>query len=363
MLFVPVAQVAPADSGPQAFEQALVSSEGLDAARFDAAMKLRLPDVALRRQWDQQADALGRFVFVHVARRDAQLSVELITAEGQAFVRTVEVDEQPERVAASFVASLVTSIEHAQVEADRDEVLAPVTSTEGDVLEAVREARAEPEPAPVEEAKPEPQPELEPEPQAEREPEPAPPAPPTWQLEVTPSFGVLLGLVPIDFEQRLGGGGGQLSVMGRSPRSVLVGGSVRAYGRAIGTHDLVRVRVAAAVGYLWTWDKAALAVGGSLGASSWSLRRDGARISASDLGAQSTLVNLAGWASGGPSFALERGPLRAVRFGARAELGGGFALSDGARAVAIFDAEGNDLFRIGGLELTVGLDATLTFGH
>lgn len=359
MLFVPVAQVAPADSGPQAFEQALVSSEGLDAARFDAAMKLRLPDVALRRQWDQQTDALGRFVFVHVARRDARLSVEVITAEGQAFVRTVEVDEQPERVAASFVASLVTSIEHAQVEADRDEVLAPVTSTEGDVQEAVREARAEPEPAPVQEAKPEPEPTPQPAPQ----PEPETPERPTWQLEVTPSFGVLLGLVPIDFEQRLGGGGGQLSVMGRSPRSVLVGGSVRAYGRAIGTHDLVRVRVAAAVGYLWTWDKAALAVGGSLGASSWSLRRDGARISASDLGAQSTLVNLAAWISGGPSFALERGPLRAVRFGARAELGGGFALSHGARAVAIFDAEGNDLFRIGGLELTVGLDATLTFGH
>ena len=360
--FVPIVLLAPADAAPQAFEQALVSSEGLDPAGFDQAVALRLPDVALRRAWDQQAEALGRFVFVHVALQDEQLSVEVITADGRAFVRTVPADEQPERVAASFVASLVTSIEHEQVEADRDAVAAPATSTEDDVQDAVREARAEPEPEPPEPELPEPEPtpeRTEPEPE---DPRPTPVQSPWWQLELTPSFGVLLGLVPIDFEQRVGGGGGQLSLMGRSPGSVLVGGSVRAYGRAIGPHDLLRVRVAASAGYLWTWERAALAVGGSLGASSWSLRRGGTRISASDLGAQSTLVNVAGWVSGGPSFSLDAGALRAIRIGGRAELGGGFALSDGARAVAVFDADGNDLFRIGGLELTVGVDATLTFG-
>ncbi len=94
--------------------------------------------------------------------------------------------------------------------------------------------------------------------------------------------------------------------------------------------------------------------------TTWSLRRDGTRVPTAELGAQTTLISAAGWVSGGPVFAVSRPRLKAIRIGGRAELGGAFVLVDGARAVSVFDAEGNDLFRIGGLELTAGLDVTFS---
>lgn len=225
-----------------------------------------------------------------------------------------------------------------------------------EALDARPESEVEPEPEPEPEV--EPKPEEEPEPEAE----PARGEPPRWGLDVTPAFGVLVGLVPTDFESRLGGGGGELIVHGRSPRDVLVGGAVRVYGREDGIHDLLRVRVGASVGYVWSFAKAEVLAGGTVGFTSWSVRRRGERLPAADFGAQSTLLSAAGWVAGGPRFALDRRRLRAIRVGGRLELGGGFALQDGVRAVALFDAEGNDLFRIGGIELTMGLDVALSFG-
>lgn len=357
-----LAVVQPADVPSASFQHALVSSAGLDASLFDDAVRLRLPDVELRRRWDLDAESeqLGRFVFVHVSRRGGSMEVELITADGEAFVRTVPVDEEPERIAASFVVSLLTSIEREQVVADRRFVDAPTTALDEDVDQALLEAREDVEPEPDAEPDSEPEAEPEPEPKPEPDADPLPVALPSWQLDVVPAFGVLFGVLPVDFDSWLAAGGGELSVLGRSPRNVLVGGSVRAYGRTKNDHGLFRLRVAATVGHVWSFPKAEIAAGGTLGMTTWSLRRDRARVSTGQLGAQTTLVGAAGWVSGGPVFPVSRPRLKAIRVGGRAELGGAFVLGDGARAVAVFDAEGNDLFRIGGLELTAGLDVTFS---
>lgn len=296
------------------------------------------------------------------------MEIELITSDGQAFVRSVPIEDDPERIAASFVVSLLTSVELERVQPDRDAVAAPATPLKEDVQQALEDARGEPE------AEAEAEREAEREAEADDEDEPESPTearsrplPSPWSVDIVTAFGVLFGLVPTDFESRVGGGGGELSVLGRSPRKLLVGGSVRAYGRTSGRakddHSLLRVRVGATVGYVWTFRAVEVAAGGTLGLTTWSLRRGGTRVSAADLGAQSTLVGAAAWVAGGPVFSIQRPRLRTIRLGGRVELGGAFVLLDGARAVAVFDEEGNDLFRIGGLELTTGLDVSFTFAR
>ena len=65
-------------------------------------------------------------------------------------------------------------------------------------------------------------------------------------------------------------------------------------------------------------------------------------------------------------LAQDRGPLRALRIGPRLELGGSFLVDDGPRVAGISeqrDTSNAQLFRLGGLELSLGLELTLWFGR
>ncbi len=69
----------------------------------------------------------------------------------------------------------------------------------------------------------------------------------------------------------------------------------------------------------------------------------------------------------GVAVALARGSLSALRVGARVEAGGSFGIPEGARVVGVrrglSELDGDELFRLGGLGLSRGLELTLWFGR
>jgi hypothetical protein len=60
-------------------------------------------------------------------------------------------------------------------------------------------------------------------------------------------------------------------------------------------------------------------------------------------------------------IAVKRGPLVGVRVGPRVELGGAFVVDGGAQVVGLADTGGTPRFRLGGLELSLGLEIALQF--
>lgn len=56
-----------------------------------------------------------------------------------------------------------------------------------------------------------------------------------------------------------------------------------------------------------------------------------------------------------------RGPLAGVRVGPRLELGGSFVIDNGAKVVGLADPAGVPQFRLGGLEMSLGLELSLQF--
>lgn len=346
------------------FQSALLATEGLDAEALDAALRLRLPELELHRSWDleREGDAVAKpYVFIHLAPagEGPGLSLELITDEGQAYVRALDDEGPRERIAASFVVSILSAIELREVQADRVEVQAPQRAEAETISEAVDAAKgAEPEPKPkLEQPDPEEREPEEPKPEPKSEPKDPEPAPSGWEIGPWVSAGVLLSIPPPDYSQPLAGWGGEPGVLARGPRGLLVGTSVRIHSRVINPNAITRTRVAAHLGWAWRWRAFELPVAGSLGAEAWGARVDGERVTAADLGAQSTLLGLSVWAAPGWFRGFDEGPLAGVRVGGRAEFG--VALAPGVGVVGLADAEGDPFVRVGGPEFGVGLDVCL----
>ncbi|MEM7158429.1 MAG: hypothetical protein AAF799_36660 [Myxococcota bacterium] len=345
------------------FESVLLASEGLDAAGLDAELSLRLPDLALHRQWDlaQDADNLGHYVFVHMARDErGGVALELITDDAEAFVREIEGGDETERVAASFVVAILSSIEAQEVRADRSDVAAPVSAETEEVTRAVEVAKGEAEPEP----EPEPAPEPEPEPAPVESAEPAAaPRKVVWELGTWVGGGVVVAMPPASFGSALAGGGGSMAMLARGPHGMLVGASLRVIGRIVDGHSLTRVRTTAHVGWAWRRGPVELPLAGYAGMEPWSLRDAGTAVSATDLGAQAALLNAGGWFAPGGLVQLDRSKMfSALRVGGRLDLGTAFVLDGGPRVAGIRDVDGNPLFRMGGFELGIGLDLCLYMG-
>ena len=358
----PSTSSAPAEQVQQRFRSLLLASEGLDAQLLDDALGLRLPDLELLREWqldERSVAALGRYAFVHLARaeQDGALSLELITADGEAFVRSLEGGEDQERLAASFVVSLLASIEAEELEADRVDIQAPTSADEREVERAVTVAKGEEAP----ESEPEPEPEPEPAPESEPDP-PAPPEPLIlrWELAIQLDAGALFSLPDQGYEH-IAAGGGSIGVFGRGPTGVLAGAQLRVLARARAETSLTRVRVAGFAGYAWRPSKLPfeLPVAAVIGFEPWFLRQGGEPVSPGEIGTQSTLTNLGLWLAPGYLRRFEQGPLAALRVGGHASLGAAFVIDGGFESIGLSDTDGEPLYRLGGLELGVGLDLAL----
>ncbi|MCH9681208.1 MAG: hypothetical protein K0V04_07240 [Deltaproteobacteria bacterium] len=355
----PAPTSAPVDAQPDdrgiTLDRGYLRVMGVDRSALVDALSPRVPHLDFE-QFEAAADVReeGLAAFVELRPEpqgvDAQRSgfvLTIVVSDGRAFDRQIETDpdeEETTRVLASTVANLLIAIEAGTIEADRGDVPLPIVAAP---VCPTCECPA-PVTCPVVEPTP---------------PKKAPPAPipPAIQLGpvVIPTMTVGLG-APIEAD-RFAGAGATVGLHARLRRGAFFGVEVRTIGRgeALGT-QLVRFRGAVGAGYRLrrgAW---------SLGASLWGTvepwRIRGAPIDPPPapmwgLAAriQPALVHNA---RGGRPLALTIGPTF--------ELGmSGMLDGQGAQVGLVsstFDGREFTRMRVGGLEFSTGLSATLWFG-
>lgn len=329
------------------FTALVLRLEGPALGDLGPALALRLPDLPIVVEAPPGAAA---FVFVAVRsdpRAPARHQIGVITSDGEAYFREVDTGaDPPARVLASVLANLLFSIAEGTVRPDRTDVEVP---PEGGALPGPAPAPA-PEPAPAMTPQPVPR-------DSQR------PAPPGWQygLVATGVIGVAAGAP--SFGPAINGGGGSLGLDARGPRGALVGGELRLLGRGAGDHRLVRLRVTALAGYVVRRGRVELPLALGVTVEPWWVSP--ATAVTATRGARPLIGGLLR-ASPGLTFALPRGPLRALRVGPRLELAGSFSVDDGAKVVGVSLGQGDAnraLFRLGGLEFNAGLELALWFGR
>jgi hypothetical protein len=340
--------VAPAQQGPRPL---VISVAGISVAELRAALRLRIAD---RELVDASAPRPETTDFVDiVVQPDASVSYTLITAEGLAFDRTLPPEDDRVRALASAIANLTFAIEAGSVVPDRVDVEQP--------------------PAP------EPEPELEPEPEPEPEPIPPPVAPPppervppkptfTWDIAPTLDAGAIVAIAPVTDAGAFAGGFGRLGVDARHRRGGMFGLGLRVGGHARRSLALVRMRFDVGGGWVWRWRRFELLAAGAITLEPWWVRDAGTAASLR-LGTQDAsrrpLVGAVARVAPGVRIPFGEHEQHGVRIGPRIELGGSFVPQDGARTVDVARDEGDELrsaLRLGGLELSLGLDVTLWFG-
>ena len=335
---------APGESVPKApsrFNALVLRNEGIALDDLPAALALRIPDLPIVRESPQD----GAFVFVAIRSDPAtpvRHQIGVITSDGAAYYREVDTGaDPPARVLASVLANLLVSIAEGRVQPDRTEVAIPTSDT---ALPPTAPEPSVPIPTP-----PPPEPPLTPVPKTI-------PQPPRW--EYGPSIAGVLGLAlpPAPFASTLAAGGGSLGIDARQRRGLLLGLELRTLGRATAGHSLVRLRVAAMAGYALRRGRFELPIALGLSIEPWWL--DGA--------VYRPLYGALLRSSPGIYLAQDRGPLRGLRVGPRIELAGSFIVDNGPHIVGISqegDTARTPLFRLGGLELNLGLELTLWFAR
>jgi hypothetical protein len=366
---------APASEGPEEFRAARVEVVGLDEAEVLAALRLRLPGMSIERHAGPPPTVTPH-VYLKISRVDARTGrLRAITSDGRAYDRRF--DATTARVAAGTAATLLFAIAAGGVTPDREDVEIPpgppAPETSGPTP---TETPAPPDPPP--EAEPTP-PAPTPEPTTPPDPSPADPptssppasppparAPPRWEYGLALHGVAALGLGRPVYGGALAGLGGGLGLEVRAPRGVLFGLELRGLGRTRDALGVGRLRVALAAGYAWRRGRFELPVVLAVAIEPWWTTRDGA---AAEIFAGRDAVRrpplLGGLLRLTPALRLPlaRGPLRALRIGPRLELAGAFAVADGARVLGLYDPDGAARLRLGGLELSLGLDLTLVFGR
>ncbi len=372
-----VPEPAQPTSDPMQFTVGLLSSPGLDSAALRDALHLRLPRLELRTEW-APGEGEGRvFISVRPTPDGAAVRTDVIAEDGRGYSRRLEVPPDDERRIASVLANLLFSIEEAAVPADVEDVVVPETSAAEDVDKAVEsvENPETPEPRPEPQLDPEPTPEpptpKPPTPSTTPEDPPTPVAPsPRWRVGVPLTGGVLLPLGGPRFGPLLQGGGLGLGVDAEHARGAQIGLRLRYLARDLAPFRLSRLRFAVGAGYGWTLGVLRLPLRGELAVEPWWVVHGGDRLSATRLGAPpGGTVALGGAVHFEPAVVLptRAGPLQAVRLGIDLGLGGSLVVDDGARVATVTsgleDAELDELFRVGGMELWLGARIGMVFGR
>lgn len=350
--------VAAAPAEPARLQRGFLRVEGLPApqrAELVEALVLRVPHLAFEPFEAAAGAELGNgvaFVDVHpVLGADGSpepgFDLTIVVSDGRAFDRRVQSgadDGETVRLLASTVANLLLAIEAGAVEADRGDVPLPTPATPPPAA-CEHECPA----APVCPASP-------------SAPAAAPASTPPWiELGPTLSFVTITGLGQPASADRFAAFGAGVGVHARLRRGAFVGVGLRTAGRgATAGNRVVRQRVALGAGYELRRD------GWSLEASLWGTVEPwwlvGAPIDPAprpQWGLVARLVpSLHRTGVAGGRMALSVGPT--LELGASAALGGGGQI--GLVVVTNADAEVLRRLRVGGLELSTGLGATLWFG-
>jgi hypothetical protein len=338
---------------------------------------MRLPELDVRTSWKAE-DADGRtgtlFIDIHLARRDAVaggglILVDLVLADGRAFRRQLRASPDDARIIASFVSNLLLSIEEHSVEADREGVEIPETSEALDVARVVDKL----DQGATEETN-----EATEVPESERDEE-APTAGKgdtsaavqetqwhPWELGARLGGSFNLAVGPPGFADSLAGGGGSAGVDLRRRDGLLVDADIRVVGESKTGASLLRIRGALGVGYAWRQGRFALPLSVAYTLEGYRLNYGDSAVSPLELESPSLLNGLRLRGSPSIRFAIAKGPLRALRVGLRGELAGSFGLDDGPRVLGIRRGENetsaDELFRLGGLELGIGIEFGADFG-
>ena len=349
-----VVAAAPAAEDTRPRFRVLLLAAGQGGAPIVDAVALRLPDLSVKTSWDLQGSKRPEdHVFAEV-RRDADvLTLRVVLADGQAFLRPIEVDTDQPRALATTLANLLWAVEHGHVAPDETDQ--PMPATEPD---------PEPEPDPDPDPDPVSDPDPVPEPDRTRrlrsaDKEPAA-SPPTWTVGPVLAPGILFALGPPSSGGAVAAGGPTFGVDVRSPKGLLVMGQVRPAWRLRGNTAVGRVGIAAGVGYHLRRGPFVLTTGAMIGLEPWWINDGGDRSGPRSIGAPPVLLVAGLRATPGAAIDVRRGPLRLVTFGLRVDAWGGLAFDDGAHVPGV-ERDGDDLFRLGGFELWFGPEVALHF--
>lgn len=354
---------APAETTPEEFRAIRVEVVGFDEAAVMGGLRLRLPRLEIARH-DASPPQASPHAYLKFTR-DAQLvgRIRIITSEGRAYERTFTIDVGEEvRTAASTAANLLLSIEQGTVAPDQVDAAIPE-------MQPPEPAPSVPEPAPTEPAPTEPAP-IEP---ASSAPQPSSrpattvrPAsgsePPGWELGAGLVGVGVLALGPPAYGGPFAGAGGGLGLEARTPRGVALALDARGLGQGDSTFTVGRLRIGLAAGFAWRRRRFELPV--LLGASvePWWAVQSGAPapLYSGDAVVKRPLL-VGGYVRVTPAlrFPVVRGPLAAVRLGPRFELAGSFTADKKADALGLSDVTGQSRARLGGLEVTIGLEVAL----
>lgn len=336
---------APADPSSARIELLALDIEGVEANAFERALQTRLPDRARIPAGNPDARAgVQHWGYVLVRPLEDGWSLALILADGRGYYRNIPAPDggNPARLIASTLSNLIASVEEDALVADAQNVVVP-------------DEVPEPEPTP------------EPEPEPEPTPEPPTTAPPTEARAPLPELGVTLTGIAVwplgpPSPGGFAGAGAELSVSVRRPGGLILGGAFGGLGRAAAGYSLARLRLAALAGYGFRRGRFEMLSVAGASAQPWFVRgRDGSQSLRSGQDDRSVSAVWGGFVQTSPGVLLDAGRAR-VRIGPMLRLSGAGTTQGGggiARVLRQTDDGPQTLFRIGGLELTTGLDVTL----
>jgi hypothetical protein len=333
---------------PEAPAPLVVEAVGFDTVDLLDDIRLRVPDRTISSHAEPRP--LEAYAYALVTRTNGSIRLTLIRGDGDAYDRTItDTPNQSARVSASALANLLFAVEAGDLAPDRTEVEVPPLPD--DIQDAaavptiVRTATVEPTPRPSNEQS------------VERETRHA--------LGVELSAGPTIGLAPATAADPLSGGGGAAALLFRANQGATAFLQLRAIGLARNGHGVARIRVAAGGGYTWRRDRFELASIAAASIEPWLVRHDLASVRVlRDTGSRARFPLLGAFLRASPGVVLRprssEGPV--VRLGGHVEVAGSFVVDDGARTpeLGVQTANGRDaIARMGGVELSVGLDITI----
>lgn len=324
---------------------AFVAVEGLDGRALEAEISLRMPE--LRVSLLDGTPPTEPFLYIQARRETGKVHrIAIVFSDGRAFYEHLDVGDagSPERVLASAIANLLFSIESGTVEPDQHGVETPLTSS----------SQVEPEPKP------------EPEPKSEPEPKPEPP----WrasalELGIALGLGQATGLGAPRFADAHLGWFGSLDVQLRTRGGLFVALGFRPGGTSSDAYRLTRLHAGLGLGYAWRGPHAEIVIATTTSIAAWLVSSEGraepvTHIDSGTVG-RPPLLGFGLLLSPGYRIELQRGSLRSLRIGPRIEASGGFVASSAPRVAGLQSREGDELFRLGGVELYTGAELTLWF--
>jgi hypothetical protein len=326
---------------------AFVAVEGLDAGALEAEITLRMPE--LRVSPLDGTSPTEPYLYIQARREAGKVHrIAIIFSDGRAFYEHLDVGDagSPERVLASAIANLLFSIESGAVEPDQHGVETPLDE---------RAAQPQPEPEPNPEAEPTPiEPELEP-----------PNRDPALELGMTLGLGQATGLGAPRFADAHLGWFGALELSLRTRGGLFAALEFRPGGSSSDAYRLTRLHTGLGLGYAWRGPHVEFVIATTASVGAWLVSSEGraepvTHIDSGTVG-RPPLLGFGLRLSPGYRVELQRGSLRALRVGPRIEAGGGFVTSSPPRVAGLQSRAGEELFRLGGVELYAGIELALWF--